>query len=1660
MHQLVSFARGARLSPRRALVAGTCLASLLNLSGCGNDVDADRSDTSASDSSDTSETGAADVDHEPFTLTLERAPSGVVRGEVATAQLRFAHPHGAVIALEATRTNTLGATTVEQPASTLGITGAEGTFDLVMATQALPFGTTSLRVRLRDADGDYSDAVAFDLDVRGATSGGEAPSLTDLALAPAELLPPTESPLIATSVAAPLVTFAFADPDADLTSLRIELDRPDGTSTHEERPARALGMTLDSGRVAARLFEIRAGDPPGTYTLTLTLFDRGAHASEPMSVTLRVAADATERAPRIDGFAPAQGRAGTVVTLRGAGFLPDATANTVRLDRVPAEVTRATATELDVVVPLGAGTSRFAVETANGRARAATAFTVPPEVALSASSDDVQVDGVLPVKAVVVSSEIRALEWLVDGVVGGSATSGTVTASGVYTAPAIVPPGGRVTVSARVVTTGLTGDLALTILPPQPLPSGTRVLAVVGGEATSLDGGARIAIAAGALAADAIIELAPLSPSSLPAPSPWSHVEGTIALGPDGLQFAIPATVRIPLRRFMQPGRDLALRQYFPDLQRWSDETTAATVGGDGTYAIAEIAHFSVYGVESGAVGAELVASPTVTALTPARGREGTRVPVRLEGHGFSPELEVHVLRDGALTNDIRLGPLFVNGGEAGVLLDVDVLADLGADQSRDYTLAIGPAGGPHADDARVTFTVEGLPEWIVPAGETVANPPGGDFSFVRLDGTVRVTSGELNVSATRRIEVTGTVEAHGVDGAPAEENLGGRAIAVAGSGGDDQARGDNADFCIGLDEPGCGFGLYRWSVHGVGGQAGEDSDIVGDFVSALINGFACIASVAGGALGSACAFLVADIIEVISDFEDVSNGVSIGRGGAGGAPSFDGSRVGGGGGGGGGGDKDFFFASLDDGGGGGAGGEPGHSVSFISGAGLYVEGAIRTDGGRGGDGGSGAFPGGGGGGGAGGSLRVIAAERIVRGPLGILSAHGGAGGEPGVVEQPMTGKRVRFRAAAGGEGGGRLFYEDRRSASTVPIFAAPLDTRVTNRALFTEAHVHANAYDRATITVTVRGEAPNQVRTIEAHRTPERDFAFVLELFPGFNTVSALSDDDPKKAFLDKTILVLLGDRDGDGLGDGDELAYGTDPDNWDSDGDGIPDGLEVLSGSEPAEPEPEVLLEDLAATPQFPLRIGHPNERACVGRCTLNDAGQIVAVANDYRDNRGLSRALLWDPANPIGRPPFPTPTILVGFPADGDALGGPTTLRGIGASGLVIGEAYDSATPIRSRPVVWNPSVSLRPQALGEIDQRGGAANAVNAAGQIVGSVFDPVSNRWRASLWKPGHYGEAPILLPDLDRPSTLARGINDAGLIVGHVDYQVAAMWDAHDPSAPPIVLGGKAYRLQDFNEVGQLVGFVWDEAAGDWTGAVWDPASPGFPDPTLLRWHDDRRPGTQPWGINRAGTIVGFAYGIADPGVGCCAWLPTTWNANDPTEAPRGFDVHGWGQAYGINDLGQIVGMGGHPTLVSEVPQLWARVGASRTVLRDGWGDGWAINTSGDVLGVAYVAALGRFGAFHWMTSRQAPTLTSLAPSSVPAGGEPFTLRLTGTGFTYATGVRVDGSARSAKLVSASEFTIQLFEEDIAIAGQLSVTVFTPAPGGGESTALSLTVEP
>ncbi|MBK8987616.1 MAG: beta-propeller fold lactonase family protein [Chloroflexi bacterium] len=90
-----------------------------------------------------------------------------------------------------------------------------------------------------------------------------------------------------------------------------------------------------------------------------------------------------------------------------------------------------------------------------------------------------------------------------------------------------------------------------------------------------------------------------------------------------------------------------------------------------------------------------------------------------------------------------------------------------------------------------------------------------------------------------------------------------------------------------------------------------------------------------------------------------------------------------------------------------------------------------------------------------------------------------------------------------------------------------------------------------------------------------------------------------------------------------------------------------------------------------------------------------------------------------------------------------------------------------------------------------------------------------------------------------------------------------------------------------------------------------------------------------------------------------------------------------------------------------------------------------------------------------------APTLTGLTPTAVPARGatsQPLLVTLHGANFVQGAQAHWQGSSRPTTFISSTELQMTLTAYDVAFPGFGTIAVVNPAPGGGESNALTLTL--
>jgi YD repeat-containing protein len=145
--------------------------------------------------------------------------------------------------------------------------------------------------------------------------------------------------------------------------------------------------------------------------------------------------------------APGKGKVGDTVRLFGKGFSATAGQNTVTFNGTLAVVTAATAVSLTTTVPAGATTGPIAVTTPLGSA-SGPSFQVLGALAVSPASLNLAGGATQAFQATEGGSPTTNVTWHVNGRVGGSAATGTISVGGLYTAPTPAPQPPSVTITA------------------------------------------------------------------------------------------------------------------------------------------------------------------------------------------------------------------------------------------------------------------------------------------------------------------------------------------------------------------------------------------------------------------------------------------------------------------------------------------------------------------------------------------------------------------------------------------------------------------------------------------------------------------------------------------------------------------------------------------------------------------------------------------------------------------------------------------------------------------------------------------------------------------------------------------------------------------------------------------------------------------------------------------------------------------------------------------------------------------------------------------------------------------------------------------------------------------------------------------------------------
>ena len=152
---------------------------------------------------------------------------------------------------------------------------------------------------------------------------------------------------------------------------------------------------------------------------------------------------------------PDRGPADTTVRILGKGFSTTPGQNAVAFNGTAAMVTEATPIWLVTKVPSGATSGPITVTTALGSATSPASFRITGLIAITPPGDVVPAGSARQFAASDPANPGSSFAWSVNGTVGGNPVVGTITPTGLYTAPASVPASPAVTLTATEV-----GDIA------------------------------------------------------------------------------------------------------------------------------------------------------------------------------------------------------------------------------------------------------------------------------------------------------------------------------------------------------------------------------------------------------------------------------------------------------------------------------------------------------------------------------------------------------------------------------------------------------------------------------------------------------------------------------------------------------------------------------------------------------------------------------------------------------------------------------------------------------------------------------------------------------------------------------------------------------------------------------------------------------------------------------------------------------------------------------------------------------------------------------------------------------------------------------------------------------------------------------------------------
>jgi hypothetical protein len=215
-----------------------------------------------------------------------------------------------------------------------------------------------------------------------------------------------------------------------------------------------------------------------------------------------------------------------------------------------------------------------------------------------------------------------------------------------------------------------------------------------------------------------------------------------------------------------------------------------------------------------------------------------------------------------------------------------------------------------------------------------------------------------------------------------------------------------------------------------------------------------------------------------------------------------------------------------------------------------------------------------------------------------------------------------------------------------------------------------------------------------------------------------------------------------------------------------------------------------------------------------------------------------------------------------------------------------------------------------------------------------------------------------------------------------------------------------------------------------------------------------------------------------------------SWSFNDALLGNSSSDVKDGSQSARVRNSGKLVMEFNHKTGASVVTvkharygsdgnstwQLWYSVNSGSSFIQAGstittssstlQTATFTINVSGNIRfeilktdGSSNRINFDDFSFTDYAVSNPAPSLTAVSPDSTVAGGAAFVLTVTGKHFINGSTIDWNGVALTTVYTDSTKLTATVPATDIATGGTASITVVTPAPGGGTTSPISFIIK-